>query len=79
MMPLEEMPVYAIEFQATIHNGVIEVPAEYRDQVQGQVRVILLADAPGPWQPDLIGHLLDHPIELAEFQPFTREALYDRK
>ncbi len=33
----------AVEFEAIIKDGVIEVPAEYRDRFREPVRVILLA------------------------------------
>lgn len=34
--------MYGIEFQATIKNGLIEIPPEYRAQFAADVRVILL-------------------------------------
>lgn len=41
----------AIEFQAEITNGMIEIPTPHRDQIQGAVTVILLAGTPpgGDW------------------------------
>lgn len=36
--------MYAIEFQTTIKNGIIEIPEAYRGRLQEQVRVILLGE-----------------------------------
>ena len=36
--------MYAVEFQTSITNGIIEVPESYRCQLSGSVRVIILAD-----------------------------------
>jgi len=36
--------MYAIEFQATIKNGIIEVPHQYRKHLSKRVRVILLVE-----------------------------------
>lgn len=36
--------MYAIEFQTTIKNNMIEIPEAYRDRLQQRVRVIVLAD-----------------------------------
>ena len=35
--------MYAVEFQTTIKNGVIEIPVEYQQNLRS-VRVILLAE-----------------------------------
>jgi hypothetical protein len=36
--------MYAIEFQATIKNNIIEIPEPYRGRLQQRVRVILLGE-----------------------------------
>lgn len=69
--------MYAVEFQAKIKNGTIEVPDEHKDRFKGLVRVILLAED-HPAQEDLIDQLLAHPIKLEQFRPFTREETYER-
>jgi ABC-type sugar transport system substrate-binding protein len=38
--------VNAVEFQTDIKNGMIEIPAEYRNDVKGTVRVIVLGSEP---------------------------------
>ena len=35
----------AIEFIATVRNGMIELPQKYRERLNDQVRVIVLTDA----------------------------------
>jgi hypothetical protein len=35
----------AIEFESTINNGIIRIPDEYKEQIDGQVKVILLSEA----------------------------------
>jgi len=36
--------MYAVEFQAKIKDGTIEIPALYRNRFKERVRVILLAE-----------------------------------
>jgi hypothetical protein len=36
--------MYAVEFQAQINNGTIEIPEAYRSCFKERVRVILLAE-----------------------------------
>ena len=65
----------AIEFQTRVKDGVIEVPAEYRDQLVGAVRVIVLTQAPTPSR-GIIAELLEHPIHDPSFTPLSREEIY---
>jgi hypothetical protein len=69
--------MYAVEFQAQIKNGTIEIPEVYRDRFKERVRVILLAEEASP-SGDLIDQLLQHPLKVAGFTPLTREELYER-
>jgi hypothetical protein len=62
-----------IEFQATIKDGSIEVPREYRRDGVYHARVIVLADDPPRSAVDAIGLLLAQPVRLDEFRPLTRE------
>ena len=34
----------AYEFQTTVNNGVIRIPAEYKDKIPGVVKVILMSE-----------------------------------
>jgi hypothetical protein len=65
----------AFEFQTHIKNEVIEVPAEYRDQLPETVRIIILA--PTVQQPQgIIAQLLANPIQDKYFAPLTRDEIY---
>ncbi len=68
----------AFEFQTHIKNGVIEVPAEYRDQLSGTVRIIILAPALQKPQ-GIIAQLLEHPIQDQYFTPLTRDEIYQER
>jgi len=65
--------MFAVEFQTTVKDGVIEIPPEYRKQIPGHVRVILLADEMPKTTTNMIDLLLAHPVEVQGFRPSTRE------
>jgi hypothetical protein len=67
--------MFAIEFQAQVKDGVIEIPEEYRDQLTESVRVIILTPErlAGP---GIIARLLAHPIQDSTFAPMTRDEIY---
>jgi hypothetical protein len=69
--------MYAVEFQAQIKNGTIEIPEAYRSRFKEHVRVILLAEEESTTV-TLIDHLLQHPLKMAGFKPLTREEMYER-
>lgn len=71
--------MFAIEFQAKIKNGVIEIPAEYQQQInQERVKVILLADrSQADRSQSLIGQLLASPLKVDGFTPLQREEIYE--
>jgi hypothetical protein len=64
----------AVEFQADIRNGMIEIPPEYRNDVKGIVRVIVLSSEPKQ-QADIIDRLLAEPLKADHFRPLTREEM----
>ena len=70
--------MYAIEFQTKVINGVIEVPEEYRHQLAGAVRVIILSETPTSDE-NIIADLLAHPRKVADFSPLKRDEIYGRK
>jgi hypothetical protein len=77
-----EVAMYAIEFQAKIKNGSIEIPEEYRRRLWEQggdnaVRVIILT-AERETSADFIDQLLANPISASDFTPFTRDELHER-
>jgi hypothetical protein len=67
----------AVEFQARVKNGVIQVPEKFRSEIRGQVRVIVLAEEkPEPY--DIITELMNNPLQVPDFKPLTREEIYER-
>jgi bifunctional DNA-binding transcriptional regulator/antitoxin component of YhaV-PrlF toxin-antitoxin module len=72
--------MYAIEFQTTVkEDGYIEIPAEYRQQVQGStVRVLILTQTPAP-KPSIIHQLLENPRRVNDFSPLTRDEIHEQE
>lgn len=71
--------MYAFEFQAKPKNGRIEIPAEYKDKIVGSVRVIVLSREQSAGAVDMIDRLLEQPLAMEAFAPFTREEVYERR
>ena len=69
--------MYAVEFQTTIKNGVIEIPVEYQRNLRS-VRVILLAEDVAQTTKSFIDQLLASPLRVKDFHPLTREEIYAR-
>jgi hypothetical protein len=70
--------MHAIEFQTKVKDGSITIPEEYRDQLKGSVRVILLAEE-STEKFDMIEHLLTNPLNVEGFKPLTREEIYEQR
>ena len=68
----------AVEFQATIKNGHIEIPEEHRESFKDRVRVLLLSDDQESSAVDMIDQLLDSPIRVKGFRPLYREEIHAR-
>ena len=81
--------MFAIEFESKIRNGVIEVPAEYRERLRRKsggdtVRVIVMTSEAAEEddrfdQPDMLYQLLNNPIQLKGFRPLKRDETYERR
>ena len=69
--------MYAVEFQAQIKNGTIEIPEAYRSRFKERVRVILLAEEESTTV-TLIDRLLRYPVKVPGFKPLTREEMHER-
>ena len=67
-----------VEFQTYIEQGTIEVPLQYVNLVKGRARVIILTDD-GDDEGDMIEHLLEHPYQVKNFNPLTRDEVYERR
>lgn len=68
----------AIEFQTRLKDGAIEVPAEYRDQLSGTIRVIILRTERQRTS-KIIERMLQHPIHDPTFTPLRRDDIYNRQ
>lgn len=67
-----------IEFRAKVTNGSIDIPEQYRNKVKGNVHVILVEEGAAQGF-DIIEQLLDNPLKVETFKPFTREELYEQR
>lgn len=67
-----------IEFRANIKDGFIEIPAEYRDEVKGIVKVVLLTEE-NVRDANIIESLLNTPLAVNNFMPLTRTQIYGRE
>lgn len=70
--------MFAVEFQTRIKDGTIEIPTEYRESFKDRVTVILLAEQPLHAVQTFIDELLQKPIQLDNFHPFSRDDIYAR-
>ena len=66
----------SVAFQTKVADGVIRIPAEYRRDFQNRVTVILLRDEPLALEDDIIGELLEHPVQMAASRLLSREDIY---
>ena len=69
--------MYAIEFQAKVRDGTIEIPAQYQDKVKEMVRVIILTEETEE-KANLIDQLLQTPLRQEGFQPLSRDEIHER-
>jgi hypothetical protein len=70
--------MYAVEFRAKVEkDGTIQVPPQYRERLEGDVKVIVLAEFKAA-RGNLIDHLLEQPLQVAGFEPLSREASHAR-
>lgn len=68
---LRTKTMQAVEFQAKIKNGTIEIPSQYKDKLRDVVRVIILTDEREPTA-NLIDQLLASPLKIRSFTPLSR-------
>ena len=73
-----ERILYAVEFEATIKDGQIEVPDELRKSLSTHVRVILLTAEPHQRTQSMIQQLMENPIRVEDPQPLSRSEIYGR-
>jgi len=68
----------AIEFQAVIKNGAIEVPRRYLRNLSNRVRVILLIEQMPETTANFIDQLLAQPVRMQGFRPLTCDEIFAR-
>ena len=68
----------AIEFDAQITNGTIEIPAAHRQALQGDVHVVIYPQLT-PSGESKIDELLRAPLQVSGFRPLTREQAHERR
>jgi len=67
----------AIEFQTRVENGAIRIPEEYKTQLTGKVRVVVMIED-RPMENSIIKELLANPLKVPDFKPLTRDEIYER-
>ncbi len=68
----------AVEFQAKIQNGLIQIPEEYKQELgEGDdIKVIVLVTKKSSRQRDIIDELTENPIQVDSV--LSREEIYNR-
>jgi plasmid replication initiation protein len=68
----------AVEFQAKIQNGLIQIPDEYKHELSegDDIKVIVLVKKKSSRQRDLIDELTEKPVQVDGF--LSREEIYRR-
>lgn len=67
----------AVEFDAQIKNGTIEIPPAHRNELVGSVHVIVLPQSRNA-DCNMIDRLLANPLKVPGFVPLTRDEVYER-
>ncbi|MEH2037314.1 hypothetical protein [Nostoc sp.] len=68
----------AVEFQAKIQNGLIQIPDEYKQELgEGDdIKVIVLVTKKSSKERDIIDELTENPVQVDGV--FSREEIYNR-
>ncbi len=72
------MMLNAVEFQAKIQNGLIQIPDEYKQELgEGDdIKVIVLLNKKSSQKQDIIDELTENPIQVNGV--LSREEIYNR-
>lgn len=71
-----------VEFETEIRNGNIEIPEKFRYQIKDKIKVLVSikeAEKTEEEPFDIIGELIENPIQDPNFVPFKRDEIYDRR
>lgn len=67
-----------IKFKAKVNQGKIEIPEIYQDNLQMVEAVeVIIYDSLTDRGSGIIDRLLEHPIEIQDFVPLSREEIYE--
>ena len=67
-----------IKFQAKVNQGKIEIPKIYQDNLQMVEMVeIIIPEPQRNLRSGIISRLIEHPIEIQDFVPLSREEIYE--
>ena len=70
-----------IKFQATVKNGLIEIPDQYQQEVEAMEVIEVVVKKAEKQNKKISGflkELIENPIEVKDFKPLTRDEIYDR-
>lgn len=65
----------AIEFDAVVKDGAIDIPLQYQAQVVGNVHVVVRPSHVPP-SSSLIRDLLARPLDIPGLRPMSRDEIY---
>ena len=69
--------MHILKFEASVRNGLIQIPDKYREQIPERVKIILFPKERRA-QEDYVTWLLDHPLQAPGFRPLSREEIHER-
>jgi hypothetical protein len=75
------MYMQAVEFQAVVKEGVIQIPDEYKQEIgeDDEVKIIILFSCRKQKAWKIMDELAKNPINVKGLQKLTRDEIHDRK
>jgi hypothetical protein len=75
------MYMQAVEFQAVVKEGVIQIPDEYKQEIgeDDEVKIIILFSHKKQKTWKIMDELAKNPINVKGLQKLTRDEIHDRK
>lgn len=69
-----------VKFQTTVENGNILIPKQFRNQIKGNIEVIVKAtDTVESDEKNFLREMIENPIKDPNLVPLTRDKIYDRE
>ncbi len=66
----------AIEFKATIKDGIIQIPKKYKQRLKDKVKVIILCNHKKK-RKNIIEKMWGKPMIIGTFSPLSRDEIYE--